>query len=174
MCVIDIGQKLPDQQSVYGEYSTIFCLASFAFISSSFFFLKVHFEFANSFAIFGNVSVLSSIFFFCLLIFSPFFVPYFLLCALSTFRRRRCHVTPTPIPPASRAPCSSVCLALYFGLFCFVSFPPFLPLFFAFQFAVAVIVVVVLSSGFLPLWADIINWFGEQHFPCGKLKCVFW
>lgn len=67
-----------------------------------------------------------------------------------------------------------VCLSLYFGLFCFVSFPPFLPLFFAFQFAVAAAVVVVSGSGFLPLWADIINWFGEQHFPCGKLKCVFW
>lgn len=118
-------------------------------------------------------------FFFWLLIFLPFFVPYFLLCALSTFRRRRRHVTPTPRPPLlAEHPLSlCVCLSLYFGLFCFVSFPPFLPLFFAFQFAVAAaaaIVVVVSSSGFLPLWADIINWFGEQHFPCGKLKCVFW
>lgn len=22
-------------------------------------------------------------------------------------------------------------------------------------------------------FADIINWFGARHFPCGKLKCVF-
>lgn len=62
--------------------------------------------------------VIHTIFFFWLLIFSPFFVPYFLLCALSTFRRRRCHVTPTPIPPANRAPRSSGWRSI---LVCFVS-----------------------------------------------------
>lgn len=34
------------------------------------------------------------------------------------------------------------------------------------------VVAVVAVFWFFATLTDIINWFGEQHFPCGKLKCV--
>lgn len=114
--------KLPDQQRLSCQYSTLFSFAFFAFISASFFFLKVHFEFANSFAIFDNVSVFSSIFlFFWLLIFLPFFVPYFFIMRAVNVPQetppRHAHTAPSS---ASRAPAVPLCLSV--ALFWFVLF----------------------------------------------------
>lgn len=61
-----------------------------------------------------------SFFFFGCWYFCHFLCLIFLLCALSTFRRRRRHDTPTPRPPASRAPAVPLCLSV--ALFWFVLF----------------------------------------------------
>lgn len=49
---------------------------------------------------------------------------------------------------------------------CFIFYPIFIYLLYL-RFIFVVVVVAVAT------FADIINWFGARHFPCGKLKCAF-